>query len=240
MIGTDEGVVYTLRYGGPVFAEGDELVIGSSDDAEQKKDSGAPKDKAKKSATVQENRYLMVTVSFDPTLIEKPDSTEPKPVTKPVPPATLPDNVFAPDPKDPKYLADQKAKEDKVAKDQADYEKKIVDGKKKVDDFIARFGPWYYVTSGQSFGSINLDRVSLVEPKKTARRRRCPRRTRRAAQRAAPRLSAPSAAIIVWELSVVSRFLQATQARLVVGRDRFTKPYKRTCSSKNLQLTTDH
>ncbi len=166
MIGTDEGVVYTLRYGGPVFAEGDELVIGAPDDKEQKKDAGAPKDKAKKAPAAQENRFLMVTVSFDPTLIEKPDSTEPKPVTKPVPTATLPDNVFAPDPKDPKYLADQKAKEDKIAKDQADYEKKIADGKKKVDDFIARFGPWYYVTPGQSFGSINLDRVSLVEPKK--------------------------------------------------------------------------
>ena len=29
-IGTDEGVVYTLRYGGPVFAEGDELVVGAA------------------------------------------------------------------------------------------------------------------------------------------------------------------------------------------------------------------
>ena len=38
-IGTDEGVVYTLRYGGPVFAEGDELVVGCADDAEQKKDA---------------------------------------------------------------------------------------------------------------------------------------------------------------------------------------------------------
>ena len=47
-IGTDEGVVYTLRYGGPVFAEGDELVVGEPDDAEQKKDANAAKDKAKK------------------------------------------------------------------------------------------------------------------------------------------------------------------------------------------------
>ena len=134
----------------------------------RKKDAAEPKakDKAKKSPTAQENRFLMVTVSFDPSLIEKPASTEPKPFTKPVAPATLPDNVFAPDPKDPKYLADQKAKEDQIAGEKADYEKKITDGKKKVDDLIARFGPWYYVTPGQSYRSINLDRVALVEPKK--------------------------------------------------------------------------
>jgi hypothetical protein len=167
-IGTDEGVVYTLRYGGPVFAEGDELVIGAPDDAEQKKDGGAPKDKdkAKKPAGAQENRYLMVTVSFDPTLIEKPESMAPKPVTKPAAPAALPDNVIAPDPKDPKFIADQKAAEDKKVKEKGDYEKKIADGQKKVDGFVARFGPWYYVTPGDSFRAINLDRVSLVEPKK--------------------------------------------------------------------------
>jgi hypothetical protein len=169
-IGTDEGVVYTLRYGGPVFAEGDELVVGERDDVEQKKDAAAAKDKGKekdkKPQGAQENRFLMVTVSFDPTLVEKPESLEPKPFTKPVAPATLPDNVIAPDPKDPKFIADQKAAEDKKAREKTDYEKKLADGQKKVDGFIARFGPWYYVTPGDSFRAINLDRVSLVEPKK--------------------------------------------------------------------------
>jgi hypothetical protein len=168
-IGTDEGVVYTLRYGGPVFAEGDELVVGAPDDVEPKKDAAAAKDKEKKDkkpAGAQENRFLMVTVSFDPTLIEKPESLEPKPFVKPTGPVTLPENVFAPDPKDPKVVADQKAAEEKKAREQADYEKKLADGKKKLDGFIARFGPWYYVTPGDSFRSINLDRVALVEPKK--------------------------------------------------------------------------
>ncbi len=104
-IGTDEGVVYTLRYGGPVFAEGDELVVGAPDDAEQKKDAAkdkAKKDKEKKPQGAQENRYLMVTVSFDPKLIEKPESIEPKPVVKPTGPVKLPDDVFAPDRRIPK------------------------------------------------------------------------------------------------------------------------------------------
>ncbi len=167
-IGTDEGIVYTLRYGGPVFAEGDELVIGTPDDAEPKKDAaaGKEKDKAKKPAGAQENRFLMVTVSFDPTLIDKPESMEPKPFVKTAPPATLPDNVIAPDPKDPKFIADQKAAEDKKAREKSDYEKKLADGQKKVEQLAGRFTPWYYVTPGDSFRSINLDRVALVEPKK--------------------------------------------------------------------------
>jgi hypothetical protein len=78
----------------------------------------------------------------------------------------LPDDVFAPDSKDPKVIADQKAAEEKKVREKADYEKKLADGQKKVDDFVKRFGPWYYVTPGDSFKSINLTRTALVEPKK--------------------------------------------------------------------------
>ena len=47
-----------------------------------------------------------------------------------------------------------------------DYEKKIADGKKKVQELTDRFAAWYYVTPGDSFRSINLDRTALVRPKK--------------------------------------------------------------------------
>jgi hypothetical protein len=166
LIGTDEGVVYTLRYGGPVFAVGDELVVGSADDVEKKKDEKAKNDSAAKSASKEENRFLMVTVAFDPSLIAKPESVEPKPVVKPTGPVKLPDNVFAPDSKDPKTLADQKAAEEKTAREKSDYDKKIADGQKKVDQLAARFGPWYYVTPGSSYRSINLDKTDVIEPKK--------------------------------------------------------------------------
>ena len=43
IVSTDEGVVYTLRYGGPVFGEGDELTTGEADDVEKKKEAGARK-----------------------------------------------------------------------------------------------------------------------------------------------------------------------------------------------------
>ena len=165
LVSTDEGVVYTLRYGGPIFAEGDDLTVGKADDAENK-DGTAKKEAAKGKKETKENRYLMVTVSFDPTMIAKPESMEPKPVTKPTGLVNIPDKAFAPDPNDPKYIAEQKEAQEKADRDKADYEKKIADGKKKVDELTDRFGPWYYVTPGESFTAINLDRAAITQPKK--------------------------------------------------------------------------
>jgi hypothetical protein len=169
VVTTDEGVVYTLRYGGPVFGSGEELTAGQADDAEKKADQPKKKDDTKKPEGTQENRFLMVTVSFDPSIIAKPKSMEPKPIPSPIPTGALvdiPSNAFAPNPTDPKYLAEQKEAEDKVKQEKADYEKKIADGEKRVKELVDRFGPWYYVTTGESFRAINLDRLALVQPKK--------------------------------------------------------------------------
>src|SRR3954447_9506564 len=109
---TDEGAVYTLRFGEVFFGTGDELTSGSPDDAEKKADAkdeqGKEKEKEKKKAEgTTENRYVMVTVSFDPALIAKPkaedDKAKDQPAPKPGEPLTIPADVFAPDPSDPKY-----------------------------------------------------------------------------------------------------------------------------------------
>ncbi len=160
VVTTEEGVVYTLRYGGPVFATGDELSAGTPDTAEKKDeaDKAKKKDAERKPAGTQENRFLMVTVSFDPTMIPRPTKEE-KPEGKPGDKYTLPDNVFAPD------EAEVKAAADKEKRDKEEYERKIADGQKKVKDLAARFGPWYYVTPGESFTQINLDVNSVLRPK---------------------------------------------------------------------------
>jgi hypothetical protein len=159
IVTTDEGVTYTLRYGGAVFATGEELSAGTPDTA--KKTDEAKKDTAKKPEGTQESRYLMVRVGFDPATIPKPE----KEAAKPIDPSVIPDDPFAPDPKDPKYQAEQKAAEDKAKRDQADYEKKIADGEKRVKELSERFGPWYYVTPGESFNQINLDPSIILKPK---------------------------------------------------------------------------
>ncbi len=158
--------MYTLRYGGPVFTEGEELTRGEADDVEKKADAktkAAKSDAGKKQGT-QENRFLMVTVTFDPSLLPKPESTEPKPADKPAP-GELPGKVFAPDPSDPKYQAEQKAAKEKADREKADYDKKIADGQKRVSELTDRFSAWYYVTPGDSFRSINLERHDLFKPK---------------------------------------------------------------------------
>jgi hypothetical protein len=163
IVTTEEGVVYTLRYGGPFFATGDELSAGTPDTAEKRDDSDKTKkkDAERKSQGTQENRYLLVTVSFDPTMILKPAKEE-KSETKPGDKTTLPDNVFAPDPKE------QQATEEKEKRDKEDFDRKVADGQKKVKDLAARFGPWYYVTPGESFNQINLDVNAVLRPKTPA------------------------------------------------------------------------
>jgi Domain of unknown function (DUF4340) len=165
LVSTDDGVIYTLRYGGPIFAQGDELIIGNADDVEKKVEPGK-KDAAKKDNSTQENRFLMVTVSFDPAMIAKPESMEPKTAPKPTGPVNIPEKPFAPDPNDPKYVAEQKEAKEKADRDKADYEKKLADGQKKVDELTDRFGAWYYVTPGESYRAINLDRAAITQPKK--------------------------------------------------------------------------
>ena len=123
----------------------------------------------------------MVTVAFDPSLIAKPkpeekDKDKDKPAVKPGQPLEIPANPFAPDPKDPKYIAEQKEAKEKAERDQKDYEKKIEDGKKRVEELTDRFAAWYYVTPGDSFRSINLDRTALVKPKKPEGAGCCTRR----------------------------------------------------------------
>jgi hypothetical protein len=167
---TDEGVVYTLRFGEVFFGRGDELSAGTPDDAEKKADEkdGKKDDKdKKKSEGTTENRYLMVTVSFDPELIPRPKPVEdPARKDQAVKPGELPANAFAPDPNDPKYVAEQKEAREKADREEKDYKKKIEDGKKRVQELTDRFAAWYYLTPGDSFRSINLDRAALVKPKK--------------------------------------------------------------------------
>jgi Domain of unknown function (DUF4340) len=178
LVFTDEGIVYTIRFGEVIFGTGDELSAGTSDDAAKQADEKAanPKEKekekekgkTKKAEGTTENRFVWVTASFDPAIIAKPESMKPKeePALKPGQLLEIPPTPFAPDPNDPKYIADQKQAKEKADREQKDYEKKIEDGKKKAQELTDRFAAWYYVTPADSFRSISLDRTALVKPKK--------------------------------------------------------------------------
>ncbi|MBV8316960.1 MAG: hypothetical protein JOZ53_18635, partial [Planctomycetaceae bacterium] len=86
-----------------------------------------------------ENRYLFVTARFDPALVPPP----PAPAARPV---ALPDDPFLKDPKDPKRIDEEKKAKEKVDRDQADYDRRVGDGRKRVKELTDRFAGWYYVT----------------------------------------------------------------------------------------------
>jgi hypothetical protein len=147
---TDEGAVYTLRYGEVVFATGEDLSAGG-------KEEGKPKEAAKKAEGTTENRFLMVTVAFDPALVPEP--------TKPKEDLVIPDDPFQKAPDDPKRVAEEKAAKEKADREKADRDKQLADAEKKVKELSDRFADWYYVTPGDSFRSIALSPADLVRPK---------------------------------------------------------------------------
>lgn len=148
---TDEGAVYTLRYGEVTFATGEELTAGSASEEKTKDASG------KKPEGASENRYLMVTVAFDPSLVPEPE--------KPKTGLTLPSDPFWKTPDDPKRIAEEKALKEKEDAEKTARAKLLAEDEKKVKELSSRFADWYYVTPGDSFRAIQLDRAALIHPK---------------------------------------------------------------------------
>ncbi|MDH3197711.1 MAG: DUF4340 domain-containing protein [Candidatus Krumholzibacteria bacterium] len=133
---TKDGVTYTLRFGEVAFGTG--LAVTAGGDAQQE---GAP----------GENRYLMITASFDPTLFPEP----PRPANRDF--ASRPDSVWT----DADY-------ENKNLQDAWDRWKRRVDaGNERSDALNRRFGPWYYVISAESFDKLRVKRADLVREKTT-------------------------------------------------------------------------
>ena len=105
----------------------------------------------------------MVTVAFDPTLIP-----EPKPEPEADAARRIPDDPFQPTPTIPSGSPRRRPPRRRPRSEKADHEKKIADGKKQVKELTDRFAAWYYVTPGDSFRSIALDRAALVRDKSEA------------------------------------------------------------------------
>ncbi len=142
IVRTDEGAVYTLRFG--------EVVFGAGEAVESGKDEGKADAKKADSGTT-ENRFLMVTVAFDPKLIPEPE--------KPKEDLVIPDDPFWKAPDDPKRIAEEKAFKEKTDREQAERDKRLAEAEKKVQTLADRFAGWYYVTPGDSF---RLDRARQV------------------------------------------------------------------------------
>jgi hypothetical protein len=147
----EDGVMYDLKFGRVTFAKGETLSSGKGEDADKPKDLTKPEDAG------IESRYLFVTAVFDP-------SSVPVPKTKPdAKGGELPANVFS------RTAAESKAEDDRIAREKADFDRKVKEGTARAAELTNRFAPWYYVVPGDAYRSMVLDRKALVHAKTAAR-----------------------------------------------------------------------
>ena len=135
-VGTRDGVLYTLRFG--------EIVSGQGEGS-----SGASASAQNGKTGAGENRYLFITTEFDPSGIPEP----PKPANMDFQKKAQSD------------LTDADKKNKELDEAHEAWEKRMKDGKKKVDDLNARFAKWYYVIPADAYSKVHLNRAGLLKPK---------------------------------------------------------------------------
>jgi hypothetical protein len=104
---------------------------------------------AGKGEGLAENRYLMITSSFDPALFPEPA----RPANTDF--MSKPDSVWT--------EIDYQMKGLQAAHDS--WSRKVEAGMTRSRDLNQRFGPWYYVISSESFDGLNLDRAAVISKK---------------------------------------------------------------------------
>ena len=132
---TSDGVTYTLRFGEVVFGQGLAVTAGAGGGAQ----TGAG----------GENRYLMITASFDPKLFPEP---------------AKPSNRSFENKADSVLTLDERKQKD-LASAHARWLARVSAGQKRADDLNERFAKWYYVISAESFDKLHVKRADLIKDK---------------------------------------------------------------------------
>jgi hypothetical protein len=146
IVSLSTGVEYMLRFG--------EIALGSAQ--ENASDApGSASDSASPSPSEGANRYLFITAQFNPELIAKPDL------------ATVPEVPVEGEAAAAIAEARKKVEDDNQRKQQ-EYDQKVADGRKAVDQLNARFADWYYVIANSVYEKLRLQRADLVKPKTTS------------------------------------------------------------------------
>ena len=151
-IRTQDGVVYTLRFGEIVYGAGDEVTAGlagaagtgGAGGAEAGGRAGGPE--AGGPPGPGENRYLFITTGFDAGVFPEPRKPE-----------ELGFQVRA----DSLWTDTDRTHADLQEKHDA-WRKNVDTGRRTSADLNARFAQWYYVISAESFDRIHLRRADLV------------------------------------------------------------------------------
>jgi hypothetical protein len=148
---TNNGVVYDLYFGEQFAGSQFELEFGDAKNAAEPKQ--LKKGDSKKS---EKGRYVFIAARFDPSYLGE----EPKAPTAPEPPAA----DATEEQKKAAEAAAKKSDADYAAK-KKEYETKVAEAKKTVEELNERFKNWYYVISTENFGDLRPSREKLVSPK---------------------------------------------------------------------------
>ncbi len=132
---TSDGVTYTLRFGEVVVGQGLAVTAGAT--------GAAP------SGATGENRYLMITASFDRALFPEPAKAATRSFEN------KPDSLLT--------LEERRQKDVNAA--HARWLARVEAGQRRSDELNARFAKWYYVISSDSFDGLRLRRADLVRDK---------------------------------------------------------------------------
>ena len=136
---TNDGILYTLRFGEVLYGSGEAISAGS--DANDDEASGPG-----------ENRYLFITAEFEADRFPAP----------PTPENTAFQTTEEADWSD----ADHTNKALQDANDE--WAQTIADGEERIAAFTTRFGPWYFVISADSFDKLHLQRDDVTKEKEEA------------------------------------------------------------------------
>lgn len=197
--GTEDGVAYTLQFGKPVEGDEEAIEIGKGNDkpadgTDKPVDGEAAKaDAAANPVASGKNRYVMIRVSVDPSLLggqpvapvepakpAQPEGYVPRPA--PAQPAegeaAAAQQPETPDTRDSKFIeydAQLKAWEGarttyELEKTQhemklKEFDEKLKAAQKRVSELNDRYGSWYYVVSAENLAGLLVKRADLEKPK---------------------------------------------------------------------------
>jgi hypothetical protein len=130
---TTSGLTYVLRFGEVVYGTGLAVTAGTADQSEE---SGRG-----------ENRYLFVTVSFDPSYFPEPSTAADTSFLE------KPDSLWTDEDRTNKGIYDA----------HNEWAKRLSAAKKRADELNARFANWYYVISAQSFEKLRPAKGDLIK-----------------------------------------------------------------------------
>ncbi len=169
-VGTDQGVVYVLRFGEVTVADGEELSAGTADDSEQTPNSGSDgktkesEKPAKKPGSGTEGRFLFVTTRFDADLVVPPRELDVDRTTAlPGDPFRLPESGAITPGFEPDVAKEKQERDEKERKRTEELEMKREEGRKRAQELSQRYAAWYYVVPAGAFGSIALDDSQLLK-----------------------------------------------------------------------------